>query len=214
MCCFYKAFGVASQSGFRESKRAERRPLIPSRFGFFCSDQLPDPERRYQNGHASLSQPQRWPLRARKHGMSPARLEIGMVQTSLLLQWRWGLASPRNHYKNVRSSRHWQPPDAAGVESSISSSSLRPNTTGCFAFSTHQSSITSQHSPCQIVPLIGPCKTHNLFDRTLLALHPSPGGRNPLLPPGSRCLFGCGGLRRGEATATAAPGGCMVADGE
>jgi hypothetical protein len=163
MCCFYKAFGVASQSGFRESKRAERRPLIPSRFGFFCSDQLPDPERRYQNGHASLSQPQRWPLRARKHGMPPARLEIGMVQTSLLLQWRWGLASPRNHYKNVRSSRHWQPPDAAGVESSISSSSLRPNTTGCFAFSTHQSSITSQHSPCQIVPLIGPCKTPQPF---------------------------------------------------
>lgn len=81
-------------------------------FWFFCSDLLPDPERRYQNGHASLSQPQRWPLRARKHGMSPARLEIGMVQTSLLLQWRWGLASPRNHYKNVRSSRHWQPPEA------------------------------------------------------------------------------------------------------
>lgn len=116
-----------------------------------------------KTGHASLSQPQRWPLRARKHGMPPARLEIGMVQTSLLLQWRWGLASPRNHYKNVRSSRHWQPPDAAGVESSISSSSLRPNTTGCFAFSTHQSSITSQHSPCQIVPLIGPCKTPQPF---------------------------------------------------
>lgn len=167
MCCFYKAFGVASQSGFRESKRAERRPLIPSRFGFFCSDLLPDPELRYQNG-ARITEPASAVTTACAEAWDGSRLEIGMVQTSLLLQWRWGLASPRNHYKNVRSSRHWQPLtplEWSGVlcPPSPPPSSLRPNTTGCFAFSTHQSSITSQHSPCQIVPLIGPCKTPQPF---------------------------------------------------
>lgn len=166
MCCFHKAFGVASQSGFRESKRAERRPLIPSRFGFFVATCSRTRSCATKTGHASLSQPQRWPLRARKHGMPPARLEIGMVQTSLLLQWRWGLASPRNHYKNVRSSRHWQPPDAAGVEWSPPSPPRFAQTQPAALLSqptSPHSSITSQHSPCQIVPLIGPCKTPQPF---------------------------------------------------
>jgi len=82
------------------------------------------------------------------------------------------------------------------------------------AFSTHHlfpSSITSQRNPCQIAPLIRPCKNPNFFDRTLLVLYSYLGGRNHLLLLGLRCLFECAGLRRGEATA--APGGCMVIDG-
>lgn len=55
MCCFHKAFGVASQSGFRESKSgAATSDLVP--FWFFCCDLLPDPELRYQNG-ARITEP-------------------------------------------------------------------------------------------------------------------------------------------------------------